>query len=223
MAWRRQPSLPDSNIHCMLSQTCASTLFRVASCLAFPSLCNSTQSSLAFQRHLGPYFHVSNTDCRRSINLLMPSTVSEPSAHDRHSIDIMVPCISTHCPSSKHCCQRYSCTLELRNRLERRRSERDQLKARLEFETTSLMRTLRRLKEDFNETDRATLSRAKQEYEDQASKTVRRPKCFCAECAVEHKDRDIASLRKKYQALQAVQQVIADVQKSKGRHMETSP
>lgn len=64
----------------------------------------------------------------------------------------------------------------------------------------------------------------KQVYEDQASKTIRRPKCFCAECAVEHKDREIASLWKKYQALQAVQQVIADVQrKRKSRPMGTSP
>jgi hypothetical protein len=136
----------------------------------------------------------------------------------------MTPCINTHCSLSKHSCQRYSCTLELRNRLERRRSERDHFKARLETDAADSMRSLRKLREECGKFDKDCLQQVKQLYEDQASKTVRRPKCFCAECAVEHKDREIASLRKKYQALQAVQQVIADVQrKRKSRPMGTSP
>jgi len=58
----------------------------------------------------------------------------------------MTPCINTHCSLSKHSCQRYSCTLELRNRLERRRSERDHFKARLETDAADSMRSLRKLK-----------------------------------------------------------------------------
>jgi hypothetical protein len=136
----------------------------------------------------------------------------------------MAPCIRSHCPSSKHCCQRSTCTLDLRNRLERRRSERDQLRAKLEADTASAMRTLRKLKEDCDKIDKNSLSCAKQTYEDQTSEKITRPKCFCAEFAVEHKDREIASLRKNYQALQTVQQVIADVQrKQKRRPMGTSP
>jgi hypothetical protein len=129
----------------------------------------------------------------------------------------MTPCIRSHCPSSKHCCQRYTCTLELRNRLERRRSERDQLRVKLENDTASSMRTLRKLREVCNKADKGYLSQAKQEYEGQASTTVSRPRCFCAECAVKHKDREIASLRKNYQALQMVQQVVADVQRRRER------
>ena len=127
----------------------------------------------------------------------------------------MTPCIRTHCPSSKHSCQRYSCTLELRNRLERRRSERDQLKASLDAETITTMRTLRKLSEDCNKPDKTFLSQAKQEYEDQASETLSRSNCFCAECAVEHKTREIASLRINYQVLQRVQQAVAAVQREK--------
>ena len=78
----------------------------------------------------------------------------------------MTLCIHTHCPSSKLCCQRYTCTRELRNRLERRRSERDQLKATLEVEATIPMKALRRLREECNKIDRDLLSRAKREYED---------------------------------------------------------
>jgi hypothetical protein len=127
----------------------------------------------------------------------------------------MAPCIRSHCPSSKHCCQRYTCTRELCNRLERRRSERDQLKMKLHADTASSMRTLRKLREDCNKPDQKYLSLAKEKYEDEVSKTASRPKCFCAECAVEHKDREIASLRKNYQALQTMQQAVADVQGQK--------
>lgn len=129
----------------------------------------------------------------------------------------MPPCIRSHCPSSKHCCQRNTCTLELRNRLERRRSERDQHKVALQFETTYSMKALRKLMEDCNKPDQRYLSLAQEKYEDEVSKTASRPKCFCAECAVEHKDREIASLRKNYQALQTMQQVVADVQRQKER------
>ena len=138
----------------------------------------------------------------------------------------MTPCIRTHCPSSKHSCQRYSCTLELRNRLERRRSERDQLKASLDAETITSMRILRKLSEDCNKPDKAFLSQAKQEYEDQASEILSRLKCFCAECAVEHKTREIACLRQNYQALQRMQQAVAAVQRQRRlreRYKATSP
>ncbi|GAB7333147.1 hypothetical protein MBLNU13_g04810t1 [Cladosporium sp. NU13] len=97
----------------------------------------------------------------------------------------------------------------LRNRLERRRSERDHLKARLDAETITTMRTLRKLREDCNKPDKAFLSQAKQEYDDQALKTLSYPKCFCAE----HKNREIAPLRSNYQVLQSVQQAVADVQR----------
>jgi hypothetical protein len=129
----------------------------------------------------------------------------------------MTPRIRNHCPSSNHCCQRYTCTRELRNRLERRRSERDQLTAKLEADTASSMRPLRKLREDCNKPDQKYLSLAKEKYEDEVSKTVSRPKCFCAECAVEHKDREIASLRKNYQALETMQQVVAGVQRQRER------
>lgn len=138
----------------------------------------------------------------------------------------MKPCVHSHCPSSKLCCQRYTCTRELRNRLERRRSERDQLKVTLAFESTISMKALRRLREDCSTIERDSLSRAKREYEDHPSKVVKSPKCFCAECAVEHKDREIASLRKTYRGLQMMQQVVADVQrqkKYKSRPMGTNP
>ena len=132
----------------------------------------------------------------------------------------MTPCIRSHCPSSKHSCQRYSCTLELRNRFERRRSERDHRKETLEAETAIAMKSLRRLREYCSKFDRHRLQQAKQTYEDQVSKTVRRPECYCVECAVEHKDCEIASLRKTYRALQAAQQAVADVRRS--RAMGTS-
>ena len=51
--------------------------------------------------------------------------------------------------------------LELRNRLERRRLERDQLKAKLEVETISSMETLRNLRQDCDKLDKESLSRAK--------------------------------------------------------------
>jgi hypothetical protein len=113
--------------------------------------------------------------------------------------------------------------LELRNRLERRRLERDQLKAKLDSEATSSMKTLRNLREDCDRLDKDSLSRAKKKYEDQASKTVDYPKCICAECAVEHKDHQISSLRRNYQALQAMQRVVADVQWKRESRRRAAP
>jgi len=127
----------------------------------------------------------------------------------------MPPCIRTHCPSHKHSCHHYTCTLELRNRLERRRSERDQLKAKLEADATIAINALRKLKESCNKPDRAYLSQARQKFEDQTSEGVSRLECFCVECAVEHKDREIASLRRRYRVLQTVQQAVADVERQR--------
>jgi hypothetical protein len=127
----------------------------------------------------------------------------------------MPPCIRTHCPSHKHSCQRYPCTLELRNRLERHRAERDQLKAKLEADATTSINALRKLKEDCSKIDRNSLSWVKQQYEDQTPEKVRRLGCFCAECAVEHEDWEIGFLRRRYRVLQTVQRVVADVERQK--------
>lgn len=148
---------------------------------------------------------------------------TEP-AQNQHSTNTMPPCIRSHCPSHKHCCQRYTCTLELRNRLERCRAERDQLKATLEADAACWMRTLRKLRESCSKIDRSSLSWVKQEYGDQTAQKVGRLECFCAECAVEHKDREIASLRKNYQVSLMVQQVVAGVQRMRNsRLVGTSP
>lgn len=88
------------------------------------------------------------------------------------------------------------------------------------------MKALRRLREECNKIDRDLLSRAKREYEDQASKAARSPKCFCAECAVKHKNREISVLRKSYRVLQMVQQIVADVQRQREcreRYKATTP
>lgn len=86
------------------------------------------------------------------------------------------------------------------------------------------MKILCKLKEECGKIDRDFLSQVKKKYEYQASKPVGRPTCVCAECAVEHKDREISSLRKNYQALQAVQRIVADVQRElSARQRAASP
>lgn len=71
--------------------------------------------------------------------------------------------------------------------------------------------------------DKASLLRAKQKYDDQMAKPVDCPKCFCAECAVEHKDREISALRKEEQALRPVQRIVADVRSNCEREPRSNP
>jgi hypothetical protein len=85
------------------------------------------------------------------------------------------------------------------------------------------MKTLRNLRQDCNTLDKDSLSRAKKNYEDQASKAVKYPRCFCAECVVDHEDRQISSLRKNYQDLQTMQRVVADVQWKRKNRAWTPP
>jgi hypothetical protein len=136
----------------------------------------------------------------------------------------MSPCIGSHCPSTEKYCQRSSCTLELRNRLERRRVERDQLHAKLKAETLSSMRALFDLLEACdNEVERFSIMQVKSNLEKQSAKPLGRPKCYSAQCAVVYKDREISALRKNFQALQVVKRFVEDRQRACRSQSKSKP
>jgi hypothetical protein len=123
----------------------------------------------------------------------------------------MSPCIRGHRPSTEKYCQRFSCTLELRNRLERRRAERDQLQAKLKADTLSSFRALFKLLEECDDKfEKGEILRVKDDLEKQSAKPLGRPKCYCAQCAVAYKDREISALRKNSQAMQVVKRFVED-------------
>jgi hypothetical protein len=127
----------------------------------------------------------------------------------------MRPCVRSHCPSTEKYCQRSSCTLELRNRLERRRVERDQLHAKLKADTLSSFRALLKLLEECDDKlEKGSILRIKDDLEKQSAKPLGRPKCYCAQRAVAYKDCEISALRKNSQALQVVRRFVEDKQRA---------
>jgi hypothetical protein len=61
-----------------------------------------------------------------------------------------------------------------------------------------------------NEVEKSSIMQIKSNLEKQSAKPLGRPKCYCAQCAVAYKDREVSALRKNFQALQVVRRFVED-------------
>lgn len=134
----------------------------------------------------------------------------------------MSPCTRNHCPSTKQSCQRPSCTLALRNRLERRRVERDHLQAKVKAERISLLKSILKIAETCDDIEKETVARVRKDFERDVAKPIGPQRCFCAACAVGYKESEIFALQENFRALQASRRAMEGVQKRCRRRAETA-
>lgn len=134
----------------------------------------------------------------------------------------MSACPQSHCPSTKSPCQRPSCLRALRDRLERRRDERDQVLADLkELSLSSLRRLFDIMEVCDDKVTRSELEHTRKKLEDQTAPPVGRPKCSCVEHAIEHKDREIRALRQNMHGARTLSRFVDDIQKKCERKSKT--